>query len=399
MLDMLTKREWPVWLSASEQYTINGIAEERPIVYYFGYFLVPALFGKAFGWLGSNIAFWCWTALHLFASLALALIWVADKKEKLSRLSLAILTFIFTSGLGFVGWWVKYGLAGYKTSYLWHESVVWNLPFVFTPHWHLILWTPHHGLGAWIATILILFAFKYRWLLSYIGLALGSLLIVSPFGTVGILPFLSILFLYSLINKTWTKLFSVFNLVGGVTIFLCSAAFITSNSFNFPILNMLTANEGEWRPLYVWFLAFEVGFAAILFLLFLKKLTFFNIVLILISFITLCLIPILKMGEWNDFCARASIPAWLIVGLMLSDITLIWLQRISFSRIVIASCFIFLMGLTSFTGDLYSSFANYRIALPKPKQFIEYDKGTVTQQRLGNKNTIFFNYLARNNQE
>ena len=395
MLDMLMQREWPVWLSEIEQSSINGIAEKRPIVYYFGYFLVPALFGKASGWLVANIVFWLWTALHVFVSLALTLIWVVPEADKAKRLLFVILTFLFTSGLGFIGWWVKYGLAGYKTSYLWRESVVWDLPFVFTPHWHLLLWIPHHGLGAWIATLLVLFSVNFSWTLRYIGLALGSLLVVSPFGTVGVLPFFCLAVFISLFNNNWPKLFSVINILGGVTIFLCAAAFLTSNEFNFPILFTLFVNGGAWRPLYIWFLGFELGFVVLLHLIYIKQFTILQNSWFGTATVTLCLIPLLMMGDWNDWCARASIPAWLVVGLMLSTICYKWLQEMTVSRITIALSLILMMGLTSITGDLWHSFTNYKIELPKPKQFIDYDKGTVTQQRLGKKNTLFFKYLAR----
>ncbi len=399
MLDMLMRREWPIWLTSNEQMTINGIAEKRPIVYYFGYFVVPALVGKGFGWLAANIAFWLWTFVHVFISLALVLIWVVPHKDESKRIVFVVLTFLFTSGLGFIGWWVKYGLAGYKTSYLWDESVVWDLPFVFTPHWHLLLWIPHHGLGAWIATLIIVYSTSFTWVLRYVGLALGSLLIVSPFGTVGVVPFFGFIVLLSLFNQNWKKLLTPINIIGGVGIFLCSAAFLTSNEFNFPILNTLKAHEGEWRPLYVWFLTFEIGFAVALYLVFLKRFNPEQKNWFLLAFITLCLIPILMMGDWNDWCARASIPAWLIVGLMLSVICYEWLKKDSVIRTIVAAVLILTMGLTPVTGDLRYSFKNYKIELPKPKQFIDYDKGTVTQQRLGKNNTFFFKYLARNTEQ
>ena len=96
LLKDLVMQNWPITVA------VSGV--EKPVVYYFGYYLPAALVGKGFGWETANLFLFLWT--YLGAVLSFMWFWRFTRIKDLSalhKLLPLVLIFVFAGGLDLVG--------------------------------------------------------------------------------------------------------------------------------------------------------------------------------------------------------------------------------------------------------------------------------------------------------
>ena len=346
IFNLLVERKWPV-----KNYDIlprnAGALQATGLIYYIGYWLPSAIFGKLFGLRVGYYAQAVWAVLGI----SLVYYFICEKAKKVIIWPLWI--FIFFSGLDIIGVWITdTDVTAYVN--IWHLEW-WATPYQFSSMTTQLFWVFNQAIPAWICTMLA-YAQKNNRNLVFIA---GCSLLTSTFPFIGIL--LIITFVCLTRNYEETKISSkvsrvekvkihigcvikdtctIQNILGGGTIGILSFLYLKGNlsgavkmhedSNNFMLQNSL--------PKLVLFLLLELLIFAVLLYKYNKdnKLYYF-------IFMMLCIIPVIKVGYGTDFCMRVSIPFLFIIMLWYMDtLSKAWRER---GYVLFAGmCFVLLLG-------------------------------------------------------
>lgn len=307
----LINYNWPVIYPS----TNNGL------VYYLLFWIVPALFGKIFGWTVGNVILLLWT----FVGIMIAYLLIVNLHKRITMQSLLVIciVFILWSGLNTVGLaitnilhvsdnayglysaepWLNYSHNGYIYNYLYRSNFE-SLSFVF-----------NQTIVPWVAIGLLM---NNKSVSTFIFLGL-CVLPFAPLPFIGFLPLLLILAITWALKQIKQKnikgiipeLFSIPNLFASITIFPVFFLYFKSN-----VAYASGAGESSFG-LYVPWQAFDFRRIVLLSLFYLLE---FGVVSIIIYpriknrtlfftvVLSLILIPLFKVGTGRDFCMGASIP-------------------------------------------------------------------------------------------
>jgi len=182
LLKDLIVQDWPLTAQIREV--------ETSIVYYVGYCLPAALVGKTSGWTAANVFIFLWTSVGI----ALSCVWfwkicAVDLKKRKRRVLALSLLFCLSGGLDFVGYHVFRGNAFDLTAHIeW-----WVYYFQYSSNTTLIYWVPQQTIAAWLLTGIVVSSICEPTNLKCLGVSIASAIIWSPFGVVGIVPYLLII--------------------------------------------------------------------------------------------------------------------------------------------------------------------------------------------------------------
>lgn len=312
--------EWPVI------YPDTGNA----LVYYLMHWIVPALFGKLFGWTGGNIALLIWTYAGLM--ITYLLIVYVTKGRAIKQIWIAAIVFITWSGLNNIGaditnifgsslhagsnimisniddgaqeWWLRSATQSYDYCYQYSGNDT------------LLSWVYNQTIVPWIAIPLILENRKVR-TFAFLGLAI---LPYAPIPFMGFFPIFAAFAIPYYICKIrernykilFKETFSIPNLAGICTVFPVFWAFYKCNEMSsFGLYMPLKAFDLKRIVLLLLFYLVECGMYIILiYRKYKKDLLYYTIG------ISLLIIPIFRIGSGCDFCMRASIPPLFILMIM-----------------------------------------------------------------------------------
>lgn len=309
-------RDWPVF------YDVYG----GVLVYYIGFWLVPALFGKLALLFGANdiaafqvasVAIYIWAAL--LVSLLFGLLLTLLRADKPKKQLLVVLGFIFFSGMDILGSIEPLGANLYHLEW-------WANDYQYSSFTTCLFWVFNQSLIPWIAFAALLQEKNIR---NYVFL--GMMCLFS-----GPLPFIGF-FIYCIalgikkgvmaIRKKQTVCFlkdivSPSNMIAVFFIFAFVGAYLLSNTAIsdggalrlegdaaiLPIeeagAQSSFADSLEQIKTYTLFVLFEFGIYAMLIAgKYYKKSFFYVTVISLLTF------PFFKIGGQYDFPMRASIPA------------------------------------------------------------------------------------------
>ena len=362
--EMLVRDSWPV----AKELSIDSITNHRALIYYIGFWLPAALFGKIFG-LQAGYAFqYVWVVLGILITYALICLW----RKRILVWPLFI--FILFSGLDAAGTWLS---SPDKLEILGENHLEWWAPhYQFSSISTQLFWVFNQAVPAWVASIFILLFERPKNMIFTASL----IMLTSIFPFVGVLPFAA----YFMISRSaWAQCYnsvvslyhdilkncgSIQNIIAGGCVGVLSTLYLLGNealrdSLTFVgrmtrgqlimliifvgLLCILVIGSFTWVCLHLntkwlWCLPFAVG----IFLLY-RSLTldygdghsapylwmnlnvFFFLeagiyLLILHGFVrdhilfwitagTLYLCPMIVVGTRNDFCMRVSIPALFLV--------------------------------------------------------------------------------------
>ena len=303
ILEVLVSNSWPVVKLENNSLVM--------MIYYLGFWLPAALVGKVFG---------ISAALGVFITyLLISNIWGEVKIWPL-------LLFIFFSGLDIIGVFVR-GI--YNPSSLQNLSLISHIEWwsgkQFSSFTTQLFWVFNQAIPAWISTLLILNQKNNKSIIFIMGL----LLIQSTFSFVGLIPFVIYVSiknscfdkecpLSTNIIKYLKSLLSFENVVGGGISGILSFLYLKGNysSSNFHSVSIGDSSSSFTVLVikYCIFIALEVLVYYVLLFPYQKKNPLFYV-----SFSILLVCPFMKIGGSEDFCMRASIPALLVLYLMVAE--------------------------------------------------------------------------------
>lgn len=404
LLKDLIEQPWPL--------TVHWHGMNVPIVYYVGWYLPAAFVGKLLGWSAANIASFGWTFIGTFLSFLWFLRITSIRNLTVSRMVIAAAIFCLADGLDFL-----------------LLNTGWNF-IQYSSQTILLYWVPQHAIPAWLLMGLV--ADYIRGHLStvqYMGISLAASVICSPFGMIGVLPFLLVLLLMGMTKERRHILFSpkslAFNL-GALPYALIGLLYLSSNEFNFPQGFLWEFTDSPL--IYVAWLVFcliEYGVIAVVVFLGMwldsstyrqanrsSKQTFHDYLkdvhgidktsylLFVVAVLFLTVLPSYRMGYNDDLVMRGSIPAlfvfWAFISRLLADSGFNRNARIRLLYLTVACLTI--IGFHMAVGQIWNSVTHYRFAPPDPDSVLTtatVNSVSTVGQRVGSADTFFFKYLGK----
>jgi len=305
IFQVLVEEKWPV-----VNFSIERFEQPIALVYYFGFWLPPAIIGKLFGLTAGYIAqvVWASTGIFLFYYLI-----IAKYIQKIVCWTLLVL--IFFSGLDILGMYLleRSFNVGITVHIEWWAGRL----FQFSSMTTQLFWVFNQAIPAWLATLILLMQKNNR----YIAIIIALTMITAA------LPFVGLVILaicvtvknfmseniYEQVRVSLRDIFTFENIIGGGCVGIISFLFLKNNisSNNIEFLNFVS--EGLF---FRWFLFYivEVGILIIVVWKYQR-----NNYLLFYSAIWLAICPWIVVGNFSDFCMRASIPALVIVLLLVID--------------------------------------------------------------------------------
>lgn len=321
IFNVLVDYNWPV-------INMEVISNQFPnasatgLIYYIGYWLPSALVGKIFGLRMGYYAQAAWAILGI----VLVYYFICCISKKLEVWPLVIL--ILFSGLDILGYYLT-GTDFREISSTLHLEW-WDTPYQFSSMTSQLFWVFNQAIPAWLCTMMIYVQKNNR---SIIFILACSML-TSTFPFVGLL-LLSLFFIFNRKYKVdpikklgdMKKIKAYFkclvkdtctlqNVIGGGIVGITSFLYLISNSSAGRVMGE-NVKGPDWNPsLAKWiiFIIIEIGIYVIIIYKYQKDNGLFYY-----TVANLCILSLFRVGYTNDFCMRTTIPALLILILMIIE--------------------------------------------------------------------------------
>ncbi len=293
------------------------------LVYYIGFWLIPASIGKAANlffnfetaWIVANAALFLWSFLYLF--FVSLLIFIYTKADSFKKIVLAMILLVFFSGMDIIGVLssLRFDVKAIPNHLEW-----WSGTYQYSSNTTQLFWVYNQSTPVWLATALFVNEKSVR---NYVFLCL-IILISSSIPAVGLLLLLFGMGVHKLIPFIRSKqvscflkeVFSVQNIVAAVVLlpifylYYKTNRTVDGNPFQF---NLYADSIGWGIAIlrYVLFCMIEFGILGIV----LYK-EHRNNILYWISIVSLCFLGAFSIGSTTDFAMRASIPALLVLMML-----------------------------------------------------------------------------------
>lgn len=326
-----------------------------------------------------------------------------------------IIFFILIGGIDFAGFIFSNGLSEafnqlfhkfYEIQPFWASQTDPKMLLVFRGNTHSLFWGPQHALPCWIATGLFFYEWFYEKSIKNSPIYLILLPFWSPFILLGLAPFI----LFEILKNGAKKYLTFQNLIL-IPVFLVLVWFVNSVPVNNLEKGLIFYKPGRLLDYlseiktYLFFIFMEVGIWAILvYFIFKKAQNQKYINLLLCVFLILMLVPLYKLGKWNDFVQRVSMPALYILWIL---VVLAWQKTKSIYMNVIFSVLFIISSWDSLYHILFSlKVTHYQIkytAIPKENitNFVETSEKEKwpIEQSFAPDSALFFKYMTKQNKE
>jgi hypothetical protein len=318
-------RDWPVI------YPATGHA----LVYYIGYWLVPAVFGKLVLFAGAeestafniaNTALFIWT--FFIVMIIFLLIMYTLKVNSGKKQLFVIVLFILFSGADIIG------NVGYTWKSIDYHFEWWAVDYQFSSFTTCLFWVFNQALPAWLCFMCIMNEKSIR---NYIFLGMMCLF-CAPLPFVGVFIYCLYFGVKKLVEsrkdgvmKDFIKsIFSVSNILSVIFVFPVIGTYLLSNvaikgasAFRVNDSAIIMEETGEVsqkipfssNPLINYISFICIGFALLMIFMAWK---YRKSAVYYVTFVSLLIIPLLKIGGKHDFSMRASIPALIMVFLLVA---------------------------------------------------------------------------------
>ena len=294
LLNDLSTMSWPLIYNTADLGHL-GLPPVSALVYSVAYFLPGGMGGALGGWETANITsfVWGWLGMVLsicwFTRLAAIPPWIAG------------VVFPFLGGLDVLAYYCTKGAFPRLT-----DHIEWWLPlFQYSANSTLLMWVPQHAFAGWIGTGILVYLQRRRTLSPVTALTvITAVSYWSAFAALGLVVLLAPFALTTPLSN-WRRL----ELIGPLALLVILAMFLTTNH------NAMTRG-------FLWF--FDRPHAT-------AKWLFFCVMEFALALgltwrlcgpddkedkkwliwcgLLLTLLPLFKLGHWNDLVTRVSIPA------------------------------------------------------------------------------------------
>lgn len=326
----LIVHEWPVaWPEIGPEKEVGDFR----LVYYLAYYIAPAFVGKWLSWQGANIALYVSTLIGVW----LSLIWfsrLSGCKSAYSAFWLCMF-FVLAGGWDVVGHLWRFGWPFELQDLFETWSPVGNYKATIGS----LVWAPQHTLGGWLPTFLALDQYFSRRRGIPVVMPLLAALLWTPFAAVGLLPFClltAVSFMPGRNEVQSQTLAAKMRLAWGLALPQLIAA--AASLLLLLIIGSYYASLAKPPPPevprldFAWVLSFLVffGLKVGIYLTLIGTVygikdrldDVFDMRLIVVFTAALLFIPLVRVGESNDFVMRVSIPVLLAMRVLLGQIVL-----------------------------------------------------------------------------
>ena len=307
IFEILVEYDWPV----VKELLIDETIQTKGMIYYIGFWLPSAVVGKLFG---VRMGY-CFQTLWAFVGISLFYYLICVVRKKIEIWPLVI--FIFFSGLDIWGYYIvgnDMELLNGTTHIEW-----WSTLFQFSSFTTQLYWVFNQAIYAWLIFMLLYVQKSNR----YMVLILGCTLLSSTLPFVGMLPFFCFFVLTRQYDscvwgrKEWRRsfgydLFTFENILGGGVAGIFSFLYLIGNlsGQQVELTNTEVSRLGYIMTVVV-FIFVEVGVWWLAIYKYHKKNSLLYMVLG-----WLCVCPLINVGTGGDFCMRASIPALVVLYIL-----------------------------------------------------------------------------------
>ena len=312
LFKLLIDQKWPVRMTTFDGY-------DRSMTYYIGFWLPAALIGKYTSYQFALFFLQLWA----FIGLALIFYHICFYRKKLSLSYLVV--FLIFGGLDALGTLLTgnvYEQIGNRFEW-W--TAIFNYPSILTN----LFWAYNQAIYGWLITMMILNEKDKR----NIIFIYSSSLLSCTFPAIGLLPYVIYMFVKYGMKDIFKHISSIQNIIGFVILCVTGLYVATNiaifsgleNIMNYtaqPTADNIVIQSTAFTSYrftshlyaYLWFILLEFGI-------------YFMILyedkhkdrLYWLTLIVLLIVPLIQIGNFIDFCLRASIPGLLALYLMLIE--------------------------------------------------------------------------------
>jgi hypothetical protein len=285
--------DWPVIFT----YCGSPNQSQGALIYYLAFWLPAALYGKFFGFFAANLFLYIWTLMGVVLFFYLL-------SRYIKKVSFFVLwTFMFWSGLDFPGHIIKW----FQIPSIGKHIEWWAAIFQYSSNTTALYWVFNQAIAPWLILALTLNNKNLKNILFIYSMCF----LYAPFSCIGLAPFIAVIVLFknSFSFNNIKGCISIQNLVAAPLIILIALLYYMSNSDS--LGNKEFFNVFENFNMYFIFIFLEV-------LLFLILIFHKNIKnpIYYVTLAILVLLPFYKAGGANDFVMRVSLPALMMLMIM-----------------------------------------------------------------------------------
>jgi hypothetical protein len=369
---------------------------------YLGYHISVPLLLKSFGWNAILLGMFLMT----YVGVLISLMWFFVLTESFTIF--ALLFFIFIGGFDFAGHLYLFGFEkGFhnlgnqpiQNFIFWDNSLDKSFQLMYHGNTNSLFWSPQHALPCWIASGFFYYETIKEKTLKNSPLYLFTLTFWSPMMMIGLFPY----FLWNLNSKNFKSMLGIQNLLiipsFLVILFFTNAVPVQELEKGFLFYkapSKLLALKEVFA--YAWFCMFEFLLWLGLAYLCINKQELKKLIIPL--GIVLMLIPLYKLGKYNDWAQRVSLPSlflmWVVLYSALKDVK----SNLSKVFIVILTLLGSIDSYSFISKSMYlNSFISSQNPIPE-KQVLEWPETSIKygwplEQSIAPKEAFFFKYLAK----
>ncbi len=391
ILKNLVEYEWPIIINDASPYFTEPVA----MVYYFAFWLPAACVGKLMGLQAAHTFLYFWSVIGIL--IVFYLISAFHKKLSVP----VVIAFVFFSGLDIVGSF----LYNNNANFTWFSSEHiehWAYGFQFSSFTTQLFWVFNQSIPAWIVTLMLLHSKDSKSLVFIYSFSL----LFCTLPAVGMIPVVAYLAVSQCIKKydksldikknvkvIARELFTFQNVFAGGLIGIMSFLFLKNNSSGGSGIGFIEIKNYFMLYLFFSFFEFIIYFVAI------YKKQFKN-GLFYLSLLSLLIIPFIKVGAGIDFVMRASIPALVILFLMIIDTVEIHIADKKYIHAGILCLLLALGGITA-QHEIMRSVITTSKAGQDPSISIKAQEIDLMEDYMRNNffgectDSFFFKYIAR----
>jgi hypothetical protein len=275
------------------------------IRYYIGWHLIPSLIVKVTSVQALGLVTWGWSTLGIFLFFSVLRHLVGPRAAVIA----APMAFIFFGGADTIGSQItQHTLSGVLYHFEWW--IGWGQ---FPSNTTALFWGTPQALPAWLTVALLMRCRDCDRLLPYCALVMSAALLWSPLAVIGLLPFLLALALHHGLQPlvfSWRAITSALLLGLPVGLYLASGSATILHGF-------IWTTACTFPPCFTWasyplFLVIEIGAPLLVLFSRMKPEGGFLVA----AAITLCIIPLYRIGLMNDFAMRASLPSLAVLAIL-----------------------------------------------------------------------------------
>ncbi|MBZ5589184.1 MAG: hypothetical protein LAO05_11535 [Acidobacteriia bacterium] len=319
---------WPVVYRAPDLH-------DPMLCYYLAYYLPTALVAKLLGIQYAASASLAWGS----AGVVLAFAWVARLGRPNGPAVLCLFTLV--DGLCWVpglvalarrlapeagalrgGWWQT---DGFTDTFFHLAGVHTRLMFQSEP-WMLV-WTPQHALGAWLATACVLSVVWERRTARYCAFVNAALMLWSPFVAIGLLPFT-----VAVLWRRWRRELSWVDALGALALAVPVGIYLQAHEPQrfAGLLFAALPNAAAWSK-YLLFLLLAIGSVWAAVWLVQHRYTLLDVArwrVFCLAGAALVATTLVYMGKYNDWAMRVSMPSLFVLHLTAAAVAVtFWRSR------------------------------------------------------------------------